>query len=326
MRFIDQHGSGGPETLFPAEGPDPSPGPGEVLIDVKAAGVNRPDCLQRMGQYPPPPGASPILGLEVAGRIAACGPGAARWKPGDAVCALLAGGGYAEKAVAPAGQCLPLPAGWDFAQAAALPETAFTIWTNVFEDGALGAGETSLVHGGAGGIGIMAVEMAHAFGAKVIATVGRAEAAAFCRERGADHVILHKEEDFVARVKEWTEGKGADVVLDVVGAPYLARNLEALAPRGRLVQIAVMGGAKAELDLFLMMRKRLRLTGSTLRSRPADEKGRIAAELERRVWPLLAAGRIRPQVTRMFPLEKASEAHALMEAGGHLGKIVLTLE
>jgi putative PIG3 family NAD(P)H quinone oxidoreductase len=294
------------------------------LIRVKAAGVNRPDCLQRMGQYPPPPGASPILGLEVAGVVAACGPGAARWKPGDEVCALLAGGGYAEMAVAPAGQCLPLPAGWDFVQAAALPETAFTVWTNVFEDGALGAGETLLVHGGAGGIGIMAVEMAHAFGAQVIATVGRPEAAAFCRERGAGQVVFYKEEDFVARVREWTGGRGADVVLDVVGAPYLARNLEALAPRGRLAQIAVMGGSKAELDLFLMMRKRLRLTGSTLRPRPIEEKGRIAAELEERVWPLLAAGRIRPQVTRTFPLGKAAEAHALMEAGGHLGKIALT--
>jgi NADPH2:quinone reductase len=219
-----------------------------------------------------------------------------------------------------------LPAGWDFAQAAALPETAFTVWTNLFEDGALRAGETALIHGGSGGIGIMAIEMARAFGARAIATVGRPGAAEFCRERGADSVILHKEEDFVARTREATEGRGADVVLDVVGGPYLARNLEALAPGGRLIQIAVMGGAKAEIDLFLMMRKRLRLAGSTLRSRPVEEKSRIARELERRVWPLLAAGRIRPQVTRTFPLERAAEAHALMEAGGHLGKLALVVD
>jgi NADPH2:quinone reductase len=323
MRCIDLRGFGGPEVLSPSEAPRPVPGAGEVLIEVHAAGVNRPDCLQRQGKYPPPAGASPLLGLEVAGTVAACGPGTARFRTGDAVCALVAGGGYAEYAAAPEVQCLPLPRGWDFAQAAALPETAFTVWTNVFEDGALSAGETLLVHGGSGGIGIMAVEMAHALGAKVLATVGRAEGAAFCRERGADHVILYKEEDFAVRARELTEGRGVDVILDMVGGPYLPRNLEALAPRGRLIQIAVMGGSKAELDLHRMMMKRIRITGSTLRPRPPEEKGRIARELEKRVWPLLEAGRIRPQVTRTFPLDEAAAAHALMEAGGHLGKIVL---
>lgn len=323
MRCIELRGFGGPEVLQASECPKPVPGAGEVLIEVHAAGVNRPDCLQRQGKYPPPPGASPLLGLEVAGIVAECGPGAALFKPGDRVCALVAGGGYAEYAAAPEVQCLPLPKGWDFAQAAALPETAFTVWTNVFEDGALAAGETLLVHGGSGGIGIMAVEMAHALGARVIATVGRAEGATFCRERGAGHAILYKEEDFAARARELTGGRGVDVVLDMVGGPYLPRNLEALAPRGRLIQIAVMGGSKAELDLHKMMMKRIRITGSTLRPRPPEEKGRIARELGKRVWPLLEAGRIRPQVTRRFPLEAAMEAHELMEAGGHLGKIVL---
>jgi NADPH2:quinone reductase len=324
MKCIGMRGPGGPEVLVPAEAPRPEPGPHEVLIEVHAAGVNRPDCLQRQGKYPPPPGASPILGLEVAGTIAACGPETARWEKGDAVCALLAGGGYAEYVSAPEVQCLPLPKGWDFVQAASLPETAFTVWTNLFEDGALREGETVLIHGGSGGIGITAIQMAHAFGARALTTVGRREAEAFCRAAGAEQVYFYNEEDFVERVRESTGGRGADVILDMVGGPYLPRNLEALAPRGRLIQIAVQGGSKAELDLHKMMSKHLSLTGSTLRPRTAGEKGRIAEALLHRVWPLLEAGRIRPQVTRTFPLERAAEAHALMESRGHLGKIVLT--
>lgn len=325
MKCVAIREPGGPEVLIPTEAPKPEPGPHEVLIEVQAAGVNRPDCLQRQGKYPPPPGASPLPGLEVAGTIAACGPGVSRWKIGDAVCALLAGGGYAEYAVAPDVQCLPVPKGFDFIQAASLPETVFTVWTNLFEDGALLPGETVLIHGGSGGIGITAIQMARAFGAKVATTIGRGEAAEFCRAAGADLIIYHKREDFVQRILEFTDGRGAEVILDMVGGLYLPRNLETLAPRGRLIQIATMGGAKAELDLRMMMMKRAVLTGSTLRPRPVEEKGRIAKALSHRVWPLLESGRIRPQVTRTFPLARASEAHALMEAGGHMGKIVLTV-
>lgn len=323
MRCVAIREPGGPEVLIPIEAPRPEPGPREVLIEVHAVGVNRPDCLQRRGLYPPPPGASPLPGLEVAGTILASGPEVSRWKAGDAVCALLAGGGYAEYAVAPEAQCLPIPKGLDFVQAASLPETCFTVWTNLFEDGALREGETALIHGGSGGIGITAIQMARAFGARVMTTVGRPEAVEFCLAAGADLVIEYKREDFPTRVLEATGGAGADVVLDMVGGPYLARNLAALAMRGRIVQIAVMGGAKAELDLPTLMRKRAVITGSTLRPRDVEEKGRIAKALSHKVWPLLESGRILPKVTRTFPLDRASGAHALMEAGGHLGKIVL---
>ncbi|MDB5106525.1 MAG: quinone oxidoreductase [Fibrobacteres bacterium] len=325
MKCIDMRGHGGPEVLYLAEAPIPSPGPDEVLIKVHAAGINRPDCLQRQGHYAPPPGASPILGLEVAGTVAACGAGSTRWKPGDAVCALLAGGGYAEYTVAPAIQCLPLPRGFDFIQAAAVPETCFTVWTNLFEDGGLLEGETALIHGGSGGIGTMAIQMAHALGSHVLTTVGRRESEALCRECGADRVFFHKEEDFVQRTLEVTGGRGADVILDMVGGSYLPRNLEALAPLGRLVQIATLGGHKAELDLRKLMQKRLRLTGSTLRPRTVGEKGRIAAALLDRVWPLLESGKVAPKVTRTFPLGSAGEAHALMESGLHTGKLVLEI-
>ena len=325
MRCIDMRGPGGPEVLFAAEAPRPEPGPEEVLIEVHAAGVNRPDCLQRKGLYPPPPGASRFLGLEVAGTIVACGSNASRWKIGDAVCALVSGGGYAEYVAAPEVQCLPIPGGWDYVQAASLPETVFTVWTNLFEDGALRPGETVLVHGGSGGIGVTAIQMAKACGAKVIATVGRAEAIAFCRAAGAAEVILYKEEDFAARIQEISGGRGVDAILDMVGGPYLQRNLASLAPRGRLICIAHQGGAIGELDIRMVMLKRLTLTGSTLRPRPPAEKGRIAAEVLRHAWPWMESGGFRPQVTRTFPLELAGAAHALMEAGGHLGKIVLTV-
>ncbi len=325
MEHISLSAPGGPEVLLPAESPRPLPGPGEVLIEVHAAGINRPDCLQRQGKYPPPPGASPILGLEVAGIVVECGHGVARWKVGDKVCALLSGGGYAEFATAPEVQCLPIPKGCDFVQAASLPETVFTVWTNLFEDGALKAGETVLIHGGSGGIGVTAIQMAHAMDAKVLTTVGREEGLEFCRATGADHVFNYRIEDFVPLALEATGHRGVDVILDMVGGAYLARNIECLAPRGRLIQIAILGGAKGELDLHKMMQKRLKLTGSTLRPRSVEEKGRIAAAVERNVWPLLESGRIRPQVTATFPLAKAAEAHALMEAGGHLGKIVLVV-
>lgn len=325
MKSIAMRAAGGPEVLYLAEAPRPDPGPEEVLIEVRAAGVNRPDCLQRRGLYPPPPEASPILGLEAAGTVAACGPGTTRWKVGDKVCALLAGGGYAGFAAVPEVQCLPIPRGWDFIQAASLPETVFTVWTNLFEDGGLREGESALIHGGSGGIGITAIQMAHALGATVLTTVGRREAEPFCREAGADHVLFHREEDFVARAREATDGRGVDVILDIVGGGYLARNVETLAFRGRLIQIAVLDGSPAELNLHQLMRKRLMLTGSTLRPRSIEEKGRIAKAVLHRIWPLIESGRIRPKVTRTFPLERAADAHALMESGGHLGKIVLTV-
>jgi NADPH2:quinone reductase len=325
MKCIDMRGPGGPGVLILSEAPRPEPGEQEVLIKVQAAGINRPDCLQRQGLYPPPPEASPILGLEVAGTIAACGSGATRWKPGDRVCALLAGGGYAEYATAPEVQCLPIPRGLDYAKAAALPETTFTVWTNLFEDGGLREGERVLIHGGAGGIGTTAIQMAHAMGAEVLATVGRRESEKLVRACGADHVLFYREEDFVERVREITAGQGVDVILDMVGGAYLPRNVEALAFRGRLIQIAVMGGSKAELDLRQLMLKRLMLTGSTLRPRPVEEKGRIAKAVLHRVWPLIESGRIVPQVTKVFPLERAADAHAMMESSGHTGKLVLAV-
>jgi NADPH2:quinone reductase len=325
MKCIDMRGPGGPGVLFLSEAPRPEPREQEVLIKVQAAGINRPDCLQRQGLYPPPSGASPILGLEVAGTIAACGSGVSRWKPGDKICALLAGGGYAEYAIAPEAQCLPVPRGLDFAQAAALPETVFTVWTNLFEDGGLREGERVLIHGGAGGIGTTAIQMAHAMGAEVLTTVGRRESETLCRECGADHVLFYREEDFVERVREITAGQGVDVILDMVGGSYLPRNVEALAVRGRLIQIAVMGGSKAELDLRQLMLKRLTLTGSTLRPRPVEEKGRIAKAVLHRVWPLIESGRIAPRVSKAFPLDRAAEAHAMMESGGHTGKLVLAV-
>jgi putative PIG3 family NAD(P)H quinone oxidoreductase len=326
MRHVALDAPGGPEALHLVTGPVPLPGPGELLIRVEAAGVNRPDVVQRQGNYPPPPGASPILGLEVAGVVAAVGPEAGPWRVGDAVCALLAGGGYATYAVAPAPQCLPVPAGFSMVEAAALPETFFTVWTNVFQRGRLQQGETLLVHGGTSGIGTTAIQLARAFGAKVIATAGSPEKVKACLELGADAAIDYKAQDFVEEAKRLTEGRGVDVALDMVGGPYVQKNLKALAVEGRLVQIAFLQGSKVELDLMPIMLKRLTLTGSTLRARSVAEKGAIAAELRERVWPLLAEGRIRPVIFQTFPLAEAGAAHALMESSRHIGKIVLTLD
>lgn len=324
MRFIDMKAPGGPEVLTLAEGPVPQPGDGEVLIRVAAAGVNRPDVLQRTGNYPPPPGASPILGLEVAGTVAARGAGVSEWRDGDEVCALVAGGGYAEYCVAPAPQCLPVPSGVSLRDAAGLPETFFTVWTNVFDRGRLAAGETLLVHGGTSGIGTTAIQLGGAFGARVFATAGTPEKCMFCRELGAERAIDYRQEDFVAAVKEATGGRGADVILDMVGGPYVEKNLRALAVEGRLVQIAFLQGSKVTVDLVHMMVRRQTITGSTLRARPVADKAAIAQSLRGKVWPLIESGRVRPIIDRAFPLAEAEEAHRLMESSRHIGKILLT--
>lgn len=326
MTVIEIAQPGGPEVLRPATRPRPDPGPGEVLIEVAAAGVNRPDVLQRKGQYAAPPGASDIPGLEVAGRIARVGAAVSRWKAGDLVCALLPGGGYAQFAVAAAELCLPVPPGFALDEAAALPETFFTVWHNVFERGRLIAGETLLVHGGSSGIGTAAIAIAAARGARVLVTAGSPEKCAACRELGAELAVPYRDQDFVAAVKEHTGGRGVDVILDMVGAPYFARNLACLGVEGRLVQIAVQGGAKAEADLLAIMQRRLTVTGSTLRPRPVAEKARIAQALEEEVWPLLRDGRVRPVVYQRFPLAEAAEAHRVMESSRHIGKLVLVGE
>ena len=323
MAVVEIARPGGPEVLRAAVRPRPRPGPGEVVIEVEAAGVNRPDVLQRQGHYPPPPGASDLPGLEVAGTIVEVGEGAGEWSAGDRVCALLAGGGYAQYAAAPAPQCLPIPRGLDAVQAAALPETFFTVWTNVFERGRLREGETLLVHGGSSGIGTAAIALAHAFGARVLATAGSAQKCAACLALGAERAVNYREEDFVAAVKDATSGRGADVILDMVGGDYTPRNLECLALEGRLVQIAFLHGSKVQIDLMTVMQKRLTVTGSTLRARTVDQKGAIARALRERVWPLIEAGRVRPLVHATFPLEQAADAHRLMESGVHIGKIVL---
>ncbi|MDE1147384.1 MAG: NAD(P)H-quinone oxidoreductase [Azospirillaceae bacterium] len=326
MRAIAITAPGGPDVLQAVERPTPTPGPGEVLIQVAAAGVNRPDCLQRAGYYPPPPGASDLPGLEVAGTVAALGEGVTGWAVGDGVCALVNGGGYADLAVAPATQCLPVPAGFSLVEAAALPETFFTVWTNVFDRGRLAAGETFLIHGGTSGIGTTAIQLAKAFGARVFATAGGPEKAKACQDLGADRGIDYKAEDFVAVVKELTGGRGVDVILDMVGGDYLPRNIEALADQGRHVTIAFLRGPKVTLNLTPVMTKRLVLTGSTLRPRSVAEKGAIAASLLEKVWPLLNAGTVRPLIHETFPLDQASKAHALMESSQHVGKIVLTVD
>lgn len=325
MKFVDLIAFGGPENLTVAETSTPTPGAGEVLIEVHASGINRPDCFQRQGNYPPPPGASPILGLEVAGIVTACGPGTHRYHVGDRVCALLSGGGYAEYVAAPEGQCLPIPEKFSFVEAAAIPETFFTVWTNVFEDGDLKKDETILIHGGSGGIGTTAIQMAHQWGARVFTTVGKEESVEICQKLGAERVILYKEEDFVAVAEELTRKKGVDVILDMVGGDYFARNIEALAMRGRLVQIATLQGAKVTLDLRRLMQKRLALHGSTLRPRSVEEKTRIAKALEQNIWPLLNKGLLKPSIYKVLPMEKAREAHELMESSHHTGKIVLQI-
>lgn len=325
MRFIDMAGPGGPEVLRLATGAVPQPGPQEVLIRVAAAGVNRPDVLQRMGSYPPPPGASPVLGLEISGTIATAGADVTEYREGDAVCALVPGGGYAEYCVAPAQHCLPVPQGLSLIEAAALPETFFTVWTNVFDRGRLQAGESFLVHGGSSGIGTTAIQLARAFGARVFATAGSPEKCAVCVELGAERAIDYRRDDFAAVIKEATQGRGVDVILDMVGGPYVEKNLRSLAVEGRLVQIAFLQGSKVTLDLVHLMMRRQTITGSTLRPRSVAEKAAIAEGLHDKVWPLIEAGKVRPIVDRSFPLAEAAEAHRLMESSAHIGKIVLTV-
>jgi NADPH2:quinone reductase len=315
---------GGPEVLVPEERPVPKPGEGEILIRVRAAGVNRPDVMQRKGLYPPPPGASDIPGLEVSGEIAALGPAIKRWKEGDRVMALVSGGGYAEYCLAVATHTLAVST-LPFIDAAAVPETTFTVWHNVFERGGLKEGETLLVHGGSSGIGTTAIQLAKQFGAKVFVTAGSEDKCEACRKLGADLAINYKTEDFVAVCKAATDGKGVDVILDMVGGDYIGRNYEAAAVEGRIVQIAFQGSAKAEVNFMRLMLKRLHHTGSTLRSRSNADKGAIARTVEDRVLPLLAAGKVKPVIYKTFPLREAAAAHALMESSAHIGKIVLTV-
>jgi putative PIG3 family NAD(P)H quinone oxidoreductase len=314
---------GGPDVLTPVMRPVPVPAADEVLIRIAAAGVNRPDCLQRRGLYPPPPGASDLPGLEVAGQVTATGDAVTTIKTGDEVCALLAGGGYAEYCTAPAVQCLPIPAGLNLIQAAALPETFFTVWSNVFERGHLVSGETILIHGGASGIGTTAIQMANAFGARVFASVGNDEKRSLCEELGAERAIIYKEESFYTVIKEATDGRGVDVILDIVGADYLADNVRLLATDGRLVIIGVLGGSKAEINLGRILSKRLTVTGSTLRNRSPAVKGLIANALQAQVWPKLASGEITPVIQATFPLAEASRAHELLEANQAMGKLIL---
>jgi NADPH:quinone reductase len=323
MRAVIAEGGGGPEVLKLATRPVPRPGPGEILVRVAAAGVNRPDVLQRQGAYPPPPGAPDILGLEIAGEVVETGTGAARFAPGARVMALVAGGGYADYAVVHETNALPVPDGLTFKQAGAVPETYFTVWTNVFERGALKEGETFLVHGGTSGIGTTAIQLAKAFGARVIATAGSAGKCDACRELGADLAVNYREADFVKEVKDFTGGRGADVILDMVGGDYIPRNHEAAAQDGRIVQIAFLKTSKVELNFMRLMLKRLTHTGSTLRSRPVAEKAAIAAALADRVLPLLAGGRCLPVMDSEFPLERVADAHRRMDGGEHIGKIVL---
>ena len=325
MTAIEIREFGGPDVLTPGSRPVPTAGSGEVLIKVAAAGVNRPDVLQRSGGYPPPPGASDIPGLEVAGTIVALGGDTGDWREGDAVTALVSGGGYAEYATAPAPQCLRVPQGLTLAEAAGLPETFFTVWSNVFDRGGLTAGESFLVHGGSSGIGTTAIQLAKSMGARVFATAGSAEKCEACERLGAERAINYREEDFVPLVKQATDGKGVDVVLDMVGGDYVARNIAAMAADGRLVYIAFLGGSKVEVDLLPLMLKRLTVTGSTLRPRPVAFKAAIARKLEEKVWPLIEAGTLKPVLHQTFPLAEAAAAHRLMESSSHVGKIVLTV-
>lgn len=319
------HGDGGPpEVLVPGTAPLPQPKPDEVLIRVLATGVNRPDVAQRKGEYPPPPGASPLIGLETAGEVVAAGAEVTQWKPGDRVCALTNGGAYAEYCTAPASQCLPWPKGFDAIRAAALPETFFTVWANLFGHGKLAAGETVLIHGGTSGIGVTAIQLAKAIGATVIATAGSADKCAAMTKLGADAAVNYREQDFVEAVKQATGGKLANVVLDMVGADYFNRNLKCLAMDGRLVIIAFLGGFEvAKADLRPVMTRRLTVTGSTMRPRTTAQKAEIAAALRERVWPLLDAGKVAPPIHKVFPLREAAAAHALMESSTHIGKIML---
>ena len=323
MRLIDHGAGGAPSVLTLTSGPVPAAGEGELLVRVAWAGVNRPDVLQRSGNYPPPPGASPVLGLEVSGHVAAVGSGVTGWKVGDPVCALCNGGGYADYVVVPAAQSLPVPKGLSLLQAAALPETYFTVWTNVFERGRLAAGETILIHGGSSGIGLTAIQMAKAWGATVYTTVGNDDKARACIEFGADVAINYRAQNFVDEVMSLTGKQGVNVVLDMVGGLYIAQNLRCLALEGRLVQIAFLEGSKVDIDLMPVMLKRLTFTGSTLRARPAAAKAQIASALREKIWPHLEAGRMLPHIHSEFDLADAAKAHALMESSAHIGKIML---
>ncbi|MGZ4486541.1 MAG: NAD(P)H-quinone oxidoreductase [Nocardioides sp.] len=324
MRAVTTTEPGGPEVLTVSELPDPVPGPGEVVLDVAAAGLNRADLLQRMGFYPPPPGASDVIGMECSGTVSAVGEDVEGWSVGDEACALLAGGGYAEKVAVPAGQLMPVPAGVDLVTAAALPEVACTVWSNVFMVAGLQPGEAFLVHGGAGGIGTMAIQLASALGAKVFTTGGTADKLAACAALGADVTINYRDEDFVEVVREVTDGRGVDVILDNMGAKYLGRNVESLALEGRLVIIGMQGGTKAELDINALLRKRGAVIATSLRARPTDEKSAICASVVEHVWPLVTEGLVQPVVHGTMPLAEVRAAHELMESGDHMGKILLT--
>ena len=326
MSYVHASGPGAPEVLGIAEGPVPSPKADEVLIRVEAAGINRPDVLQRQGSYPPPPGASPVLGLEVAGEVVAAGPDVSGFAIGDKVCGLANGGGYAAYCAVPAAQCLPWPRGYSAVQAGATPETAFTVWANVFRMGRLVKGETLLVHGGTSGIGVTAIQFAKEFGATVYATAGSEEKCAACLKLGASAAINYRTQDFAAEVKTLTGGKGVNVILDMVGAPYATKNIRSLGTEGRLVIIAFLEGSKvAEFDFLPVMLRRLTITGSTMRPRTTAQKGEIAADLRAKVWPVLDTGRCAPVVHATFPMAQAAEAHRLMETSAHIGKIVLTM-
>jgi putative PIG3 family NAD(P)H quinone oxidoreductase len=321
MRAVIVPEPGGPDALVVADLPDPTPGPGEVVIDVAASAVNKADTLQRQGFYPPPPGASDVLGMECSGTVSAVGDGVGAWSVGDEVCALLASGGYADKVAVPAGQVMPVPAGVDLVTASALPEVAATVWSNVFMIAGLQPGETILVHGGAGGIGTMAIQLAHALGATVAATAGSEEKLETCRSLGADITVNYREDDFVAVLRD---AGGADVILDNMGASYLMRNLEALKTEGRLVVIWMQGGSKAEIDLSVLLRKRAALVATTLRARPSEEKSAICAALVEHVWPLVAEGTVKPVVHELVPLAEVARAHQAMDDSSHVGKILLT--
>jgi len=325
MRYVDVSAPGGPDRLVLMDGPPPKPGVRDVLIRVAAAGVNRADVLQREGRYPPPPGASPVLGLEVAGTVEECGRAVTQWNTGDRVCALVAGGGYAEFCAAPAVQCLPVPDGMSLIEAAALPEATFTVWDNLFQRGRLAPGETVLIHGGSSGIGTTAIQLAHVLGSRVLTTAGSAAKCEACIQLGAAAAFNYHEVDFVEAARRFTDDRGVDVVLDIVGGSYVARNIRALAVEGRLVQIAVQEGRRVELDLHQIMEQRVTLTGSTLRSRSVEEKGAVAREVRARVWPLLDAGRVRPVIDHVFRLAAAADAHRRIESSEHIGKIVLVM-
>lgn len=326
MTAIEISAPGGPDVLRPTTRPVPQPGEGEVLIRVSAAGVNRPDVLQRQGAYPPPPGASDLPGLEVAGEIAVVGSGVTDFQVGQKVCALTPGGGYAEFCVTPAPQVLPVPRGLTLTEAGGVPETFFTVWTNVFDRGRLAEGESLLIHGGSSGIGTTAIQLGKAFGARVFTTAGSADKCRACERLGADRAIDYKTEDYAAVVKELTGGKGVDVVLDMVGGDYVQRDIDCMAPDGRHVSIAFLGGSKVTLNMTPVMVKRLTLTGSTLRPRTVADKGRIAASLREKVWPLIEAGTVKPLIHKTYPFREAAAAHALMETSSHIGKIVLTFD